>query len=195
MPRKIMLIQGHPDPGKERLCRALAQAYCEGAEQGGHTVRVTDVAELDFPILRSQAEFYGETPEQMQGSIDDLGWADHLVIVYPLWLGTMPALLKAFIEQLFRPGVALGDSEGEKSWPKALLKGKSCRIVLTMGMPAFAYRWIYLAHSLRSLERNILKFSGIKPVRETIIGMVDAANDKTRERWFADMRALGAQAK
>jgi len=48
---------------------------------------------------------------------------------------------------------------------------------------------------LRSLERNILKFSGIRPVRETIIGMVDAANDKTRDQWFADMRKLGAQAK
>lgn len=190
-----MLIQGHPDPDKERLCRALAQAYCEGAEQSGHTVRITDVAALDFPVLRSQAEFYGEIPEQMKSSIDDLTWADHLVIVYPLWLGSMPALLKAFIEQLFRPGVALGDSEGDKGWPKALLKGKSCRIVLTMGMPALAYRWIFLSHSLRSLERNILKFSGIKPVRETIIGMVDAADSKTRDKWFVTMRALGEQAK
>ena len=195
MSRNVLLIQGHPDHSKDHLCHALAQSYQEGAKSGGHSVRLIDVAKTDFPILRSQDEFYGDIPPAMQDSIDDLNWADHLVIFYPLWLGTMPALLKAFIEQLFRPGVALGDAADSKGWPKPLLKGKSCRIVVTMGMPAFAYRWIFLSHSLRSLERNILKFSGIKPVRDTIIGMVDGAKPNTREKWFADMFSLGARAR
>lgn len=102
----------------------------------------------------------------------------------------MPAMLKAFIEQLFRPGFAFG-GEGEKSMWSGRLKGRSARVVVTMGMPAFVYRWFFRAHSLKSLERNILKFCGIKPVRETLLGMVDSASDEKRGRWLRTMHELG----
>jgi putative NADPH-quinone reductase len=81
------------------------------------------------------------------------------VIVYPLWLGTMPALLKGFLEQAFRPGFAF-DTKPKGLWNRRL-KGGSARIVVTMGMPAFFYRVYYRAHSLKSLKRNILEFCGI----------------------------------
>ena len=60
-----------------------------------------------------------------------------------------------------------------------------------MGMPALAYRWWFRAHSLKSLERNVLKFVGIKPVRDTIFGMVGEADEPKRAKWLAEMRALG----
>ena len=85
--------------------------------------------------------------------------------------GSMPALLKAFLEQVLRPGFAFGAAE-RRGMPKKLLAGKSARIVVTMGMPAFFYRLYYRAHSLKSLERNILGFVGIKPVRVTLLGNV-----------------------
>ena len=53
------------------------------------------------------------------------------------------------------------------------------------------YRWIYLSHSLRSLERNILKFAGISPVRETLFGMIKETNEQTRNRWIDQMTMLG----
>ena len=59
-----------------------------------------------------------------------------------------------------------------------------------MGMPAFVYRWYFRAHSLKSLERNILKFCGIKPIRESLIGMVEG-KPAHREKWLGKMRALG----
>ena len=60
-------------------------------------------------------------------------------------------------------------------------------------MPTFAYRWIYGAHSLKSLERNILKFVGFAPIRESLFGMVEAAPAEKRAKWLADMRRLGAK--
>ena len=121
----------------------------------------------------------------------DIAWAEHLVIIYPLWLGTVPALLKGFIEQAMRPGFALREKEGGEEWPKPRLAGRSARIVVTMGMPAFFYRWFFGAHSLKSLERNILKFVGIKPIRETLIGMVETKDEAKRGAWLAKMEALG----
>jgi putative NADPH-quinone reductase len=119
----------------------------------------------------------------------DIRDADHLVIFYPLWMGTMPALLKAFLEQVFRPGFAYSEKAEGKGWNR-LLKGKSARIVVTMGMPALIYRWYFGAHSLRSLERNILGMCGIGPIRESLIGMVEGGNAR-REKWLDRMYALG----
>jgi putative NADPH-quinone reductase len=81
-----------------------------------------------------------------------------------------------------------------RPWP-ALLNGNSARIIVTMGMPAWIYRWYFLAHSLKSLERNILRFSGIIPVHETLIGGVEAGGPPTRNRWLETVRALGTAGK
>lgn len=191
MPGHIAIIQGHPDSGDRHLCHALADAYAEGACDAGLTISRIEVADLDFPLLRRKEDFErANAPPAICEAQDTIRNADHLVIVYPLWHGTMPALLKGFIEQVFRPDFALEYREGK--WPVKLLAGRSARIVITMGMPAIVYRWFYLAHSLRSLERNVLRFSGIKPVRESLFGMVDAVDNTKRLKWLAKMRNLGA---
>jgi putative NADPH-quinone reductase len=192
MSRRITVIQGHPDAGRPHFCHALANEYAAGATAAGHEVRRIEVATLGLPLLSSNEEWdtrpAGDAILACQRDID---WAQHLVILYPLWLGDMPAMLKGFFEQVFRPGFAVpaGTSKG-----KRLLKGRSARVVVTMGMPAPLYRWFFRAHSLRSLERNILAFCGIGPVRDSLIGMVEAGGPAKHQRWLATMRELGRRA-
>lgn len=190
MARRIVIIQGHPDPDPERFCRALAESYERGAACGGHEVRRIDVTALKFDLVRSKEEW--EAPVRFPGiekAQEDIRWAEHIVIVYPLWQGTMPALLKAFLEQTLRGGFAISQEYG--IWPEGLLKGRSARIVVTMGMPVTLYRWYFRAHSLRSLERNILKFVGIKPIRETLVGLAGTRGDSWCEKRLRKMEALG----
>ncbi len=188
MAKPVVVIQGHPDPAGGHLCHGLADAYATGAAANGHTVERIEVAKLDFPWLRSAAEFEaGAVPPDIKAAQDAILRADHMVLVYPLWLGTMPALFKAFLEQCFRPGFAL-DTDGK--WDE-LLAGRSARIVVTMGMPAPFYRWYYGAHSLKSLERNILGFVGIAPIRESLFGGVEVVSDAKRGKWLKKMEALG----
>ena len=188
---RVTIIIGHPDPSPERFCRALSLAYENGAKETGHDVRILDVAALGLPPLTNAAQWRTDPGPDITGAQTAIEWADHLVIVYPLWLGTMPAALKAFFEQVMRPGFAL--SSGDSGYPKGLLKGRSARIVVTMGMPALAYRLFYRAHSLKSLERNILKFCGIGPVRESLVGMVEGSA-ASRSRWLAKMHRHGTKA-
>lgn len=193
MNRRITIIQGHPDATVGHFGHALSRTYAQGAEKAGHAVRTIDVADLDFPWLRSKEDWNGAgTPEAIWPAQEAIKWADHLVIFYPLWLGTMPALLKAFFEQAFRPGFAFSEPLSGKVWKK-LLKGRSARIVVTMGMPALAYRWYFRAHSLKSLERNILGFCGIGPISETLIGMIEHADGDRREKWLERMYAFGTE--
>jgi putative NADPH-quinone reductase len=148
--RRIVLIQGHPDPIIPHLCHALADAYAAGAADAGHAVRRIEVAGLDFPLLRSQQDWeQGSLPAALTQAQADITWAQHLVFFFPLWLGDMPALV---------------------------------------------YRWYFRAHSIKSLERNVLGFVGIAPVNETLIGMVDKLGDEGVLKWTAKLRKLGAAA-
>lgn len=195
--RHVLVIVGHPDPEPKRLCRALADSYAEGARSAGHDVRTIDIALLDFPVLRTMEEFGNQSlPATLDTASAAISAADHIVLVFPLWLGTMPALLKAFLEQVMRPGVAFAYPEkGKPGFAHTLLKGKSARIVVTMGMPAPFYRFWYLGHGIAGLRRNILNFVGISPVRETLFGMVEGASDRRRRSWLKTMRELGSKAR
>lgn len=155
-------------------------------------MRVIDVAALHFPLVREREQWErGEAPSAIAEAQETLAWSEHIVIVFPLWLGAMPALLKAFLEQALRPGFAFRYGSGRM--PAKLLKGRSARVVVTMGMPGLFYRWFYRAHSLKALERNILAFCGIAPVRDSVIGLVEGSA-KRRDKWLATMQKLGASA-
>lgn len=191
---RLLLIQGHPDSSTRHFAHLLADAYADGALAAGHEVRTIDVSTLEFPLLRSQADWEtGRVPETLRAAQQDILWADHLVLFFPLWLGDMPALLKGFLEQIARPGFAFRKEAGNPFASKGLT-GRSARVVVTMGMPALIYRWYFRAHSVKALERNILGFIGIAPVRETLIGMVAGQTPATVAKWERFMRGLGHKA-
>jgi putative NADPH-quinone reductase len=193
--KRILILQGNPDPRGHRYGHALALAYLEGAREAGHAVRSIDVAALEFPLLRTKEQWENENASaSIQRAQESISWAEHLLIVYPLWLGSMPAIFKAFLEQTLRPGFAVSKSTGVDMWSK-LLVGRTAHVVVTLGMPAPIYRWFFCAHSLKSFERNILRFCGIAPTRRTLIGSVESVKRRVRERWLERMRSLGAEAR
>lgn len=192
MAKRIAIIQGHPDPSGTRLCHALADSYAEGAGLAGAELHRVEVGRLEFPLLRTQADFEkgkDGIPGTLVSAQQAISSANHLVIVFPLWLGSMPGLLRGFLEQVMRPGVAMDYSE--EAFPKSLFTGKSARIVVTMGMPVFFYRWYFGAYGLKSLEKSILGFSGVKPIRETLFGLVESAPQAKRVKWIDQMRLEG----
>lgn len=189
MARRVAIIQCHPDPAGHHLLHAMADAYAEGATAAGLEVRRIKVANLEFPLLRTQVDFEtGPLPPALLQPRDDMRWAEHWVFLFPLWHGTMPALLKGFLEHIFRPGFAL--QYRERHFPRRLLAGRSARIVVTMGMPVMFYRWYFHAYGIRSFERSILSFAGIRPIRESLYGLT-FSDDEKRARWIADMRRHG----
>ena len=188
-PRRLLIIDGHPDPGPDRFAHALADSYARGAAVSGHEVRRIAVSELEFSLLGSRHDWEGEYIDfDIRHAQEAISWAEHIVILYPLWLGDMPALLKGFFEQVMRPKFAFHAREGKP--PEKALKGRSALMVVTMGMPAIFYRFYFGAHSVKSLERNILKFVGIGPVRHLLIGNVEGDAD-SREGWLQELFGLG----
>ena len=192
---RILLVNGHPQANSRHLNHVLLDAYAQGAEKAGYEIRRIDVAALDFPLLRSREEWEnGTLPPALEPAQQDIGWAQHLVFFFPLWLGDMPALLKGFLEQVARPGFAF-HKDSENPFGQRALGGRSARVVVTMGMPALVYRWYFRSHSVKSMEKNILGFVGISPIRVSLIGLVDNLGEKGVRKWQDRMRKLGKHAK
>ena len=186
----ILVIQGHPDSGAPHFCHALADAYAGAAQAAGHAVRRIDIGAAPVTLLHSRAEWQAPAPDWAAEGQQALLWADHLVLVFPLWLGGMPARVKAWLEHVFREDFAF--KVGKNGWERHL-RGKSARVVVTMGMPAPFYALWFGAHGTAQLSRSILGFSGMRAVRETRIGRVEGLDDAAREAWLGRMRGLGAK--
>ncbi len=191
MTRTICILQGHPHSDPEHFCHALADDYAEGAEGAGHAVTRFDLGAMDIPMLRDPKDFLTPAPEPIRQVQEAVLKADHLVVVYPLWLGTMPALVKAFFEHFARANFAI--TPNEKGWPRQMLKGRSAHVIVTMGMPATAYRLMFGAHGVKGFEASILGMAGIKPIHESLIGGVGEENDGGRDIWLRKMREHGAR--
>lgn len=194
MGKRILLIQGHPDSGARHFCHALEESYAKGAAAAGHQVKRVDVGKLDFPLLRSQKEWeHGALPPDLAEAQSAIAWAEHIVFLFPLWMGDMPALVKGFLEQVARPGFAFV-SESKNPMGQKALRGRSARIVVTMGMPSIVYRWFFFAHGIKLLERNILGSVGIHPVRNTVIGMVGGLDMQAAQKWLDRLEQMGRNA-
>ena len=190
---KIMIVVGHPHA--DSYCEALGEAYRRGAEEAGHQAQLFVLARMSFDaILRDGYRGEQVLEPDLVTARQALKASDHLVLVFPLWCGAMPAILKGFIERVLQPDLLAIHAAGYKADWK-VLKGKSARVIMTMGMPGWFYRWYFGAHALKLLRRNILHLTGVKPVHSTIHGMVDTVSKDTRQEWLSEAEALGQQAR
>ncbi|MCP9767953.1 flavodoxin family protein [Lacihabitans sp. LS3-19] len=189
--KKILIIQGNPD--QESYCRALANAYKVGALSAGAEVKEIIVSDLEFnPNLALGYRKRTELEPDLLNAQEKITWADHIVIVYPLWWGGMPALLKGFFDRTFLPGFAFQKKENSVWWDK-YLKGKSARIITTMDQPPWYYWLIYGAPGHKALKKMILEFCGITPVKITSIGPIRFSKDSFREKHLNKIKNLGSK--
>ncbi len=189
MSKRVLIIDGHPDPDRRRYCHALVEAYVEGARQTGNEVRTLTVAEMNVPLLRTALEF-SNPPDQsaIVGARADLEWCNHLVLIFPLWLGGAPALLRALFEQVGRARF-MAETSGKGIVQK--LKGRSVRLIVTLVMPALAYQLAFHEHGLRNMMHGVLDFGGLSPIRRTLFGAIDAVSDAERQRRLELVHKLG----
>lgn len=186
---KIVIIVGHPKGGT--YCEAVANAYMAGALEGRHEVRLFHTARMHFdPVLHEGFNQQQTLEPDIKSAHDAMLAADHLVFVFPLWLGTLPAIFKGFLERVLAPDLVEPAKTGKfvKVWDR-----KSARIIITMGMPAIIYRWWFGSLASKTLKRSILGFMGVAPVRATIFGRIATVSNATRAKWLEDARDLGRQ--
>jgi putative NADPH-quinone reductase len=186
---RIVAIHGHPRAGS--FNRALAEAYLEGAREGGAEVEVLELDALDFdPVLhQGYAEIQPLEPDLVRAQ-EAIAAADHVLLSFPVWWGAAPAVLKGFFDRTFLPGWAFRFND---PWPlpTRLLKGRSAHVILTMDSPQPVYLALYWRSAHRSVIVGTLRFSGFGPVTQTTVGAVKFLPDALRRWHLRRMRRLG----
>lgn len=189
--KKILIINGHPN--KDSLCTSLAMQYKSGAETSGADCKIIHLADMQFdPILHKGFSEIQELEPDLEQVQKEILWADHIVLVFPNWWGTYPALLKGFFDRIILPGFAFKYHEG-KAIPEKLLKGKTARLITTMDTPGWYYRWIYKSVGTRAVKKNVLEFCGIGPVKSTYFRTVRDSSEGKRAQWLVEAELLGKQ--
>jgi len=186
----VLVICGHPR--KPSYCHALAESYREGAQMAGAEVRQLDVADLDFDVhVRYPSPNQQPCEEGITKARELITWAQHIVFVYPTWWGSMPALLKGFLDRVLTPGYAFDETDDPAVWER-LLDGRSAQLLVTMDTPPWVYRFIYGQPGHNAMRKATLGFCGIKPVLISNFGPVKPAGDALRKSWLEKARDEGA---
>ncbi len=187
--KKILIINGHPDA--ESYNSALADAYQKGTKASGADMKTINIRDLDFNpnLLYGYRQRTELEPDLLQAQELFL-WADHLVWIYPVWWGSVPAIMKGFIDRVFLPGFAFNHREGSVWWDK-YLTGKTARIICTMDQPPWYYRLINGAPSHKAMKKLTLQFVGISKVRITSIGPIRLSKESFRKKWLRKVEKLG----
>jgi len=184
---RTLVIVGHPNP--DSFGSALAQRYAEAARNLGAEVEVLSLSELDFD-LSLRGGFQGEQalePDLMRAQ-ELLKWCTHLCVVFPVWWGAPPALLKGFFDRTLLPGFAFKFRPSGLS--EKLLAGRSARMIVTSDSPGWYLRWIMGDSAVNAVRRSTLAFCGFK-VRLTRLNSVRTSSPEQRDRW---MNAVGRAA-
>lgn len=179
LPRRILVVNGHPDPRPERFCAALCDAYQDGALSGGWEVRRLDVGKLALGNDQQTGNLNGD----LDMACEALAWATQLLVVFPLWLEKPPPELGHLFEAFHRREMAQ-----VLPAPDRLL-----HCVITMEMPAFLHR--------NAPERgaSLLDVSAALPgpfrQEREYVGSIKTMSRWQCEDWLNTLRGYGLQAR
>lgn len=176
---QILIINGHPN--QESLSAEIVQRYYNLASKKAD-VCVLNLSELDFNFSLQkgykQEQILEDCLKNAQKMILN---ADKLVFVYPCWWGSMPTLLKGFIDRVFIPGFAFKYHKNQQL-PQKLLKSKKADIIVSMDAPYLYYKYIQGAGGDKIMKNSILEFCGIKPVRFLHLDKIKGSSSKRIEK-------------
>lgn len=153
---KVLLVFAHPEP--RSLGGALRNVAVRELTAEGHEVQVSDlyamrwkseVDRADFPTLAADARLKvagasGEAfkavalTEDVRAEQEKLKWADALILQFPLWWYSMPAILKGWVDRVYAYGSAYGvgehsDSHWGDRFGEGLFTGKRAMLIVTTG--------------------------------------------------------------
>lgn len=178
---KILVIYAYPntDSYNYAIFQSLTQNF-----QAHHDIQVLDLYQEKFnPVLyfdqtqkRRDLQFQQETARYR----NQLLWAEHLIFIFPIWWGGMPAILKGYIDRVFSKGFAY-DYKGVI--PVGHLQNKTAWIITTHDTPTLYVRFFQQDYG-KVLKRQVLKMCGIRPVKHYSMPFLRNKNAQQRQKFL-----------
>lgn len=184
----IYILSAHPDI--DSFNHQLADAYEREAINKGYHVRRQNLAEMQFdPILWKGYKKIQPLEADLVAAQQNIIWCNKWVIFYPVWWGSVPAVLKGFLDRVLLPSFAFKYHDKGPFWDKLLIH-RSAHLITTSDAPALWLWWQYRNSDLNMMKRAVLHFCGIKPVNCTRIGSMRYLSQAAREKKINKIRAV-----
>lgn len=191
MKKRVYILLGHTDP--DTLSGAFADTYEASAQAAGHEVRRQNIGQMRFdPVLHQGYKVIQELEPDLEEFRENVRWAEHIVLIYPTWWISMPALLKGLFDRAWLPHFAFNFAHHGLTWTK-LLKGKTARVITSANSSPWMLRFIYGSPTMVP-ELALFRFAGIR-ARSTVFGPSERASDARKARWFRRVERLAERAR
>lgn len=176
---KALVVHAHPLP--ESFSAALRDRVVAGLEGVGHDVVSLDLHDSWFePRLALNGGFSGEDESDLQPHIDNLAWAEAVVMVYPTWWGAQPAILKGWFDRLWAPRMSpTGESRPDH------VRGVRRLVVVTTYGSSRLFNALHGEAGKRTVRRTLRSLLG-RRARSSWIALygMDGASESRRRRFL-----------
>ncbi|MCD7035185.1 NAD(P)H-dependent oxidoreductase [Metabacillus sp. GX 13764] len=187
---KTVIIYAHPS--EKSFCHAVKEACVQQLREMGHEFYIRDLYAMNFqPVLYEDnySQFYqNKLPEDIAAEQEYLGWAEHLILIYPTWWVSMPAILKGYIDKVLTNGFAFRFVEDSA---EGLLNGKKAYIFQTTGQAQKLLTSKQLTSSVETItDLGIMKYCGIETMTHKFFYSVPYVDQEEREVMLNEVKEI-----
>jgi NAD(P)H dehydrogenase (quinone) len=201
----VLIVHAHPEPNS--FTAALRDQAVATLEAQGHEVQVSDLYKMNWNPIASADDFSSrENPEYLvyaleqrlgvksqslapdiQAELDKLLWADLLILNFPIFWFSAPAMLKGWIDRVLVSGICYG---GKRFYDQGGLAGKKALVTVTLGgrEHMFGEGAIHgpLEDMLRPILRGTLAYVGFEVLEPFVAWHVPYISDEARQQFLVD---------
>lgn len=182
-PINHLLVLANPAP--DSFCHAIAERYAAEAGACHQSVVVRDLYAIGFDPLLKAGERAGETYDYSPDVAAEhalIAAADILVLVYPIWFGLPPAILKGYVDRVLGAGYSFRDMKAQRG--QAGLHGKP---LLSLSTSGTSLPWLHEQGQVLSLREifDLYLYRGFGMSRSEHI-MIDSVVPDMKDRYAAE---------
>lgn len=200
---KVFIVHAHAEP--QAFNGSLTHHAKQVLESAGHEVIISDLYAMNFDPVSDRRNFtsqknpdyFKQQIEEMhatevngfapdiQAEMEKLEWCDVLIMQFPLWWFSLPAILKGWVDRTFAMGKIYG---GGKWYDNGVFQGKKAMLSLTTGGPENMYTAIGINGNINEIlfpiHHGILRFVGFDVLPPFIAWAVAHADEEKRQAYL-----------
>lgn len=187
---KVLVILGHQRPGS--FCHAITQAAIEELERAGHEVVYHDLYQEHFDPILPDAEIPkgAELDPIVRQHCSEVTAADGYLVVHPNWWAQTPAVLKGWLDRVFRQGVVY---EFGPQGVLGRLNGRTAVVFTTSNTPRDDELRLFGDPLENFWKTCVFGFCGLKDFYRRNFESIIMSTPQQRAEWLTEVRAVVRQ--
>lgn len=187
---RVSVVLAHPDP--KSFNHAIAEAVLSELTADQHEVFFHDLYAEGFNSLLRADEIPSDAPipMELESHCREISTVDGIIMIHPNWWGQPPAILKGWVDRVFRPGVAYRFEEGDmgEGVPVGLLKAEFALVFNTSNTSVERELRVFGDPLQAIWKQCIFDLCGAKTFHREVFSVIVTSTVRQREQWLTVVR-------